>query len=164
MQEVSGSSPLSSTAQKRNSNGSNSEYTRKVQQRRPLGPSYVCSDRLLARQRIPGGESKLASLSPAQIATSSVPLLLAPGRHLAFPERHSRRQLLSNLQVATARSHPAGPTHSQEWRPLARAHAFADGRLGAPALSSAPSAQHSDAHRRRRDSLARSVLVLRFAS
>jgi hypothetical protein len=46
MQEVSGSSPLSSTGQKRNSNGSNSEYSSKVQQRRPPGPRYVCSDRI----------------------------------------------------------------------------------------------------------------------
>jgi hypothetical protein len=45
MQEVSGSSLLSSTGQKRNSNGSNSEYSSKVQQRRPTGPPYVCSDR-----------------------------------------------------------------------------------------------------------------------
>jgi hypothetical protein len=34
MQEVSGSSPLSSTGQKQNSNESNSEYSSKVQQRR----------------------------------------------------------------------------------------------------------------------------------
>jgi hypothetical protein len=59
MQEVSGSSPLSSTGQKRNSNESNSEYSRKVQQRRPVGPPYVCSDRrvtplgLLAWLRVP---------------------------------------------------------------------------------------------------------------
>ena len=46
MQEVSGSSPLSSTGQKRNSNGSNIEYSRKVQQRRPGGPPYVCSDQI----------------------------------------------------------------------------------------------------------------------
>jgi hypothetical protein len=46
MQEVSGSSPLSSTGQRPNSNESNSEYSRKVQQRRPGGPPYVCSDRL----------------------------------------------------------------------------------------------------------------------
>ena len=45
MQEVSGSSPLSSTGQKRNSNKSNRQYSRKVQQRRPSGPPYVCSDR-----------------------------------------------------------------------------------------------------------------------
>jgi hypothetical protein len=40
MQEVSGSSPLSSTGQKRNSKDSNSEYSRKVQQRR-LGGAAV---------------------------------------------------------------------------------------------------------------------------
>jgi hypothetical protein len=40
-----GSRPLSSTGQKRNSNDSNSEYRREVQQRRPVGPPYVCSDR-----------------------------------------------------------------------------------------------------------------------
>jgi hypothetical protein len=45
MQEVSGSSPLSSTGQKPNSNESNSEYSSKVQQRRSGGPPYVCSDR-----------------------------------------------------------------------------------------------------------------------
>ena len=45
MQEVSGSSPLSSTGQKRNSNNSNRQYSSKVQQRRPSGPPYVCSDR-----------------------------------------------------------------------------------------------------------------------
>jgi hypothetical protein len=68
MQEVSGSSPLSSTGQKRNSNGSNIEYSRKVQQRRPGGPPYVCSDQifpgwgLLARRRFPGAELALAGL------------------------------------------------------------------------------------------------------
>ena len=45
MQEVRSSNLLSSTGQKRNSNRSNSEYSRKVQQRRPVGPPYVCSDR-----------------------------------------------------------------------------------------------------------------------
>src|SRR5882757_4769588 len=45
MQEVSGSSPLSSTGQKRNSKHSNRQYSRKVQQRRPGGPPYLCSDR-----------------------------------------------------------------------------------------------------------------------
>ena len=45
MQEVSGSSPLSSTGQKRNSNESNSEYSSEVQQWRPVRPPYVCSDR-----------------------------------------------------------------------------------------------------------------------
>ena len=46
MQEVSGSSPLSSTGQKLNSNRSNRQYGSKVQQRRPSGPPYVCSNRL----------------------------------------------------------------------------------------------------------------------
>ena len=45
MQEVSGSSPLSSTGQKHNSNGSNSECSSKVRQRRPGGPPYVCLGR-----------------------------------------------------------------------------------------------------------------------
>ena len=45
MQEVWSSNLHSSTVQKRNSNESNSEYSRKVQQPRPLGPPYVCSDR-----------------------------------------------------------------------------------------------------------------------
>ena len=48
MQEVSGSSPLSSTGQKRNSNRSNRSnrpYSGKVPQRRPAGPPHVCSDR-----------------------------------------------------------------------------------------------------------------------
>jgi hypothetical protein len=79
MQEVSGSSPLSSTGQKRNSNSSNSEYSSKVQQRRPSGPPYVCSKpvhllpaRLLAGQQVPDAEPALVSLSPGQIALSSV--------------------------------------------------------------------------------------------
>ena len=41
-----GSSPLSSTGQKLNSNRLNRQYSRKVQQWRPSGPRYVCSDRL----------------------------------------------------------------------------------------------------------------------
>ncbi len=52
MQEVSGSSPLSSTGQKRNSNGSNSEYSRKVQQRQPVGPPYVFGSRIFPRARL----------------------------------------------------------------------------------------------------------------
>ena len=54
MQEVSGSSPLSSTGQIRNSNKSNSEYSSKVPQRRPDGPPYVCSDRMPAPARAAG--------------------------------------------------------------------------------------------------------------
>jgi hypothetical protein len=79
MQEVSGSSPLSSTGQKRNSKDSNSEYSRKVQQRWPVGLPYVCSDRACfpagVAGRTPGsGALKLAraSLSPAQIPVSSL--------------------------------------------------------------------------------------------
>jgi hypothetical protein len=45
MQEVRSSNLLSSTGQKHNSNESNSEYSSKVQQRRPDGPPLVCSDR-----------------------------------------------------------------------------------------------------------------------
>ena len=44
MQEVRSSNLLSSTGQKQNSNRSNSEYSSKVQQLRPDGPPYVCSD------------------------------------------------------------------------------------------------------------------------
>jgi hypothetical protein len=82
MQEVSGSSPLSSTGQKPNSNESNSEYSSKVQQRRPVAPPYVCSIGhrpwlgLLAGHRIPGAEPALVSLSPAEIALSSGPVTL----------------------------------------------------------------------------------------
>src|ERR1700733_2604030 len=54
MQEVSGSSPLSSTGQKPNSNNSNRQYSRKVQQRRPSGPPYVCSDRISPQQGAAG--------------------------------------------------------------------------------------------------------------
>jgi len=42
LQEVRSSNLLSSTGQKHNSN---SEYSSKVQQRRPDGSPYVCSDR-----------------------------------------------------------------------------------------------------------------------
>ena len=59
MQEVSGSSPLSSTGQKRNPNKSNSEYSSKVQQRRPGGPPYVCSDRACS----PAGDAGPTSAS-----------------------------------------------------------------------------------------------------
>ena len=45
MQEVRSSNLLSSTGQNHNSNNSNSKYSSKVQQRRPAGPPYVCSDR-----------------------------------------------------------------------------------------------------------------------
>jgi hypothetical protein len=72
MQEVSGSSPLSSTGQKPNSKDSNSEYSRKVQQRRPGGPPYVCSDRMFPRLGCwqdtgSGAEPTLVSPSPGQI-------------------------------------------------------------------------------------------------
>src|SRR5258707_13497682 len=89
MQEVSGWSPLSSTVQKRNSNRSNSEYSRKVQQRRPVGPPYVCSDRasspgwgLLAGHRVRGAESVVASLLPGQnpVLPLTGPLLLRAAR------------------------------------------------------------------------------------
>ena len=73
MQEVSGSSPLSSAGQKRNSNESNSEYSRKVQQRPPVGRrTCIRIGRLpplglLAEHRIPGAVPALVSLSPGQI-------------------------------------------------------------------------------------------------
>ena len=52
MQEVSGSSPLSSTGQKLNSNGSNSEYSSKAT---AAGwPPYVCSDRACSRATVAG--------------------------------------------------------------------------------------------------------------
>ena len=41
MQKVRSSNLLSSTGQKNNSNGSNRQYSGKVPQRRPSGPSYV---------------------------------------------------------------------------------------------------------------------------
>jgi hypothetical protein len=97
MQEVSGSSPLSSTGQKPNSNESNSEYSSKVQQRRPGGPPYVCSDRApplpgaAGRTPGPGAESALASLSPGQIPVPSVPRLLLPDHHPALLESPSRQ-------------------------------------------------------------------------
>ena len=104
MQEVSGSSPLSSTAQKPNSNESNSKYSRKVQQRRPVGPPYVCSDRhfpglgLLAGHRIPGAEPAPVSLSPgkslAQRSRDSChQVTTRPSRS------HSCQRLLPHLQV-----------------------------------------------------------------
>jgi hypothetical protein len=69
MQEVSGSSPLSYTGQKRNSNRSNRQYSRKVQQRRPDGPPYVCSDRISSPTQAAGSAcpAALRSLSPGQI-------------------------------------------------------------------------------------------------
>ena len=54
MQEVRSSNLLSSTAQKHNSNKSNSEYSSKIQQRRPDRPPYVCSDRGSSRARTAG--------------------------------------------------------------------------------------------------------------
>jgi hypothetical protein len=65
MQEVSGSSPLSSTGQKRSSNKSNSEYSRKVQQRRPGGPPHVCSDRYLPLARAAGRTADFSHRSGA---------------------------------------------------------------------------------------------------
>jgi hypothetical protein len=73
MQEARGSSPLSSTGQKHNSNGSNSKYSSKVQQRRSAGSPYVCSDRylplvgLLARPRILAAAPVPSDALPGQI-------------------------------------------------------------------------------------------------
>ena len=70
MQEVSGSSPLSSTGQKHNSNGSNSKYSSKVQQRRPDGSPHVCSDRYLPLVRAAG---KTADLAAAPVPSDALP-------------------------------------------------------------------------------------------
>ncbi len=65
MQEVRSSNLLSSTGQKRNSNRSNSEYSSKVQQRRPSGPPYMCSDRYLLSARAAGKTADFSHRSAA---------------------------------------------------------------------------------------------------
>ena len=56
---------LAPPAQKRNSNRSNSEYSSKVQQRRPDGPPYVCSDRYLSLARAAGKTADFSHRSAA---------------------------------------------------------------------------------------------------
>jgi hypothetical protein len=65
MQEVRSSNLLSSTGQKRNSNRSNSEYSSKVQQRRPDGPPYVCSDQYVPLARAAGKTANFSHRSAA---------------------------------------------------------------------------------------------------
>ena len=70
MQEVRSSNLLSSTGQKHNSNRSNSEYSSKVQQRRPGGSPYVCSDRYLPLARTAGKTADFSHRSaPVRRAT-----------------------------------------------------------------------------------------------
>jgi hypothetical protein len=124
MQEVSGSSPLSSTGQKRNSNDSNSEYSRKVQQRRPGGPPYVCSDRASSPSWAVGRTPASDAGQPVTWANTRLigPVTLPPGHHPALQEGHSCQRLLPRLQVTPAAlGVPAGPIRSQEPRPLGRA-------------------------------------------
>src|SRR5512135_690921 len=67
MQEVSGSSPLSSTGQTHNSNRSNRQYSSKVPQRRPDGPPYVCSDQLVPFCRLLAGLCGAAMLCDREL-------------------------------------------------------------------------------------------------
>ncbi len=91
MQEVSGSSPLSSTGQKRNSKDSNSGYSRKVAGTAGkysnggqlaavcvFGSGIFSRLGLLAGHRIPGAEAALVSLSPGK----SPPRRSRDSRHL----------------------------------------------------------------------------------
>jgi hypothetical protein len=64
-QEVRSSNLLSPTGQKQNSNRSNSEYSSKVQQRRPLGPPCVCSDRYVPLARAAGKTANFSHRSAA---------------------------------------------------------------------------------------------------
>src|ERR1700722_6703310 len=94
MQEVSGSSPLSSTGQKPNSNNSNSEYSRKVQQRRPSGPPYVCSDRIFP-----------------QLGAAGPPSACRCGTGAGQPVTWANTRLIGSVTLATwsPPGSPAGP-------------------------------------------------------
>jgi hypothetical protein len=70
---------LAPPGQMRNSNRSNSEYSGKVQQRRPDGPPYVCSDRASSSgwdcwqdTEVAALDRRLIGLSPGQIPASPV--------------------------------------------------------------------------------------------
>ena len=116
---------LAPPVQKRNSNGSNSEYSRKVQQRRPLRPPYVCSDRASSPGRGCWQDSEFQALNRRW-----------PACHLRKSPCHRSRD--SCRRVTTQPSWTAtpasdccrickwpgragGPVHCQEPRPLARA-------------------------------------------
>ena len=140
MQEVSGSSPLSSTGQKQNSNRSNRQYSTKVQQRRPIGPPYVCSDRACSPGRGCWQDSGFQTLNWRWSACH-----LRKWRcHRARDSCHRvpTRPPIGPFQPVTVAAFPsglaalvvpAGPIHSQDLRPPGQSRGFADGRLGARA-------------------------------
>ena len=145
MQEVSGSSPLSSTGQKHNSNGSNSEYSSKVQQRRPGGPPYVCSIGHVPQAGAAGRTHRIQTLnwrlsafhlrkSPChrsrdschRVTTRPSPRPFLPATVAAFASSPAALAVLGVRSAASSQL-PAG-----------QSGAFADGRLGARARRIAP--------------------------
>ena len=144
MQEVRGSNLLSSTGQKHNSNRSNSEYSSKVQQRRPDGPPYVCSDRASSSGwgcwQDTGFQALNRRWSACHLGKSRSRRSRDPC-HLVTTRPSWRAIPASDCcricKWSSRAGRPGGPVHSQEPRLLARA-AFADGRLGARARRVAP--------------------------
>jgi hypothetical protein len=140
-----GSRPLSSTGQKRNSNGSNSEYSREVQQRRPVGPPYVCSDRAPSAAwgcwQAPDSRRCIDAGQPVTCANRPVigPMTLVAWSRPGPPGGPFLPAAVAAFASAQAAALGilAGPFPSQEPCPLARA-AFPDGRLGARAWRVVP--------------------------
>ena len=136
---------LNSTGQKRNSNAWNNEYGRKVQQRRPIVPPYVCSNRASSPGRGCWQDSGFQGLnrrwsacdlrkSPCHRSQDSCYRVITRPSWRAIP----RQRLLPHLQVVHSRR--------RSWRsglppgaaPAGQGRAFADGRLGAWARRIAP--------------------------
>ena len=118
MQEVSGSSPLSSTGQKRNPNESNSEYSRKVQQRRPSGPPYVCSERASSPGRGCWQDSGFQTLNRCWSACHlrKSPCHRSRDSCHRVPTRPSWRAIPASdcCRICKSSSRAGGPVHSQE--------------------------------------------------
>jgi hypothetical protein len=140
MQEVSGSSPLSSTGQKPNSNNSNRQYSRKVQQRRPSGPPYVCSDRISPQQGA-AGLTLTSRRWPACDLGKYASHRFCDSCHLATARLSwrsiSARDCCRICKQSSRASRPGGPVYFQESRPLAMAP-VADSRVGTRARRVAP--------------------------
>ena len=119
---------LAPPGQRRNSNGSNSEYSRKVQQRRPNGPPYVCSGRASSPGWGCWQDTGFQALnrrwpachlgkSPSRRSRDSCRLLTARPSWRAM----SARDCCRICKWPSRAGHPGGLVGSQEPRVLARA-------------------------------------------
>ena len=130
MQEVSGSSPLTVAppGQRNSWNESNSEYSRKVQQRRPVGPPYVCSGRATCPAWACWQDTGFQALNRRWSACHLGKFRrIGPVAFVGWPPPGPPRGPLLPAAVAAfacglaALSVPAARSTPQEPRPLARA-------------------------------------------